>query len=125
MHTSCIADDLTIIDHHQQKIAIVLEILGIQYENKFLSFDTAEQKADDFTKVNPNGRIPAIVDHDNGDFALWESGAIVQYLVDRYDKEHKISYAPGTKEYALVSQWIAFQISGQVSCISCFVLTYC
>ena len=58
--------------------------------------------------------IPALVDHDNNDFTIWESGAMVQYIVDRYDKDRKISYEPGTDEYYTQLQWIAFQISGQV-----------
>jgi GSH-dependent disulfide-bond oxidoreductase len=40
-----------------------------------------EQKEPWFLKINPNGRIPAIVDHDNSDFAVFESGAIMMYLV--------------------------------------------
>ena len=58
--------------------------------------------------------IPALVDHSNNDFTIWESGAIVQYIVDRYDKDRKISFAPGSDEYYTQLQWIAFQISGQV-----------
>jgi glutathione S-transferase len=58
--------------------------------------------------------IPAIVDHDNDDFVLWESNAIIKYLVDRYDKDDTIHFAPGTKESYLVDQWMTFQVSGQV-----------
>ena len=42
---------------------------------------------------------------------LWQSGAIIQYLVEEYDKEEKISYASGANKY-LAQQWLAFQISG-------------
>ena len=66
-----------------------------------------------FTDVNPNGRVPAIHDP-NTDVTLWESGAIVTYLVDQYDKEHKISYP--SSEVALkhtANQWLHFQASGQ------------
>jgi hypothetical protein len=59
--------------------------------------------------------IPAIIDHDNNDFVLWESAAIIQYLVDKYDLEGKISFKSGN-EYYHQQQWLAFQISGQVSC---------
>ncbi|KAF8586956.1 glutathione S-transferase [Ramaria rubella] len=95
------------------KVVSVLEELGIKYETKFLDFQKKEQKDPEYTKYNPNGRIPAIVDHDNNDFVLWESSAIISYLVDRYDKDRKISYDYGTPEFYQVQQWLAFQISGQ------------
>ncbi|GJE90989.1 glutathione S-transferase [Phanerochaete sordida] len=95
------------------KVAIVLEELGLTYESKFLDFNTGEHKAPDFVKLNPNGRIPAIIDHKNNDFIIWESNAIIQYLVDRYDIAHKVSVAPGTDEYYTQLQWLYFQASGQ------------
>lgn len=45
--------------------------------------------------------------------ALWESGAIVLYLIERYDTEHKLSFAPGSNESYLAKQWLFFQASGQ------------
>jgi Glutathione S-transferase, N-terminal domain len=54
-----------------RKVAIVLEELGLSYETIYLKFETAEHKAPEFTKYNPNGRIPAIIDHKNNDFVLW------------------------------------------------------
>ncbi|KAF8586958.1 thioredoxin-like protein [Ramaria rubella] len=95
------------------KVVAILEELGLKYETKYLDFKKQEQKGPEYTKYNPNGRIPAIIDHDNNDFVLWESSAIISYLVDRYDKDRKISYAYGTPEYYQVQQWLAFQISGQ------------
>ena len=59
--------------------------------------------------------IPTIIDHDNDDFTLWESNAIIKYLVDRYDKENKIHFPSGVKESYLVDQWMIFQASGQVN----------
>ncbi|MBT9572043.1 MAG: glutathione S-transferase N-terminal domain-containing protein, partial [Pseudomonas umsongensis] len=53
------------------KVSIVLEELGLPYKVHALSFDKKEQKAADFLKINPNGRIPAIVDRANGDFAVF------------------------------------------------------
>ena len=64
--------------------------------------------------------IPAIIDHDNDDFVLWESFAIIKYLVDRYDKENTIHFATGSKESYLVDQWLAFQVSGQVRLLLAF-----
>jgi len=98
------------------KTAIVLEELGISYENKFLDFgstaDPNGMKSATYLKVNPNGRIPAIIDHKNGDLVLWESLAIVQYLLDKYDPEHKLSATTETEKYQIL-QWMSFQISGQ------------
>ena len=103
--------------------------LGLTYESVYLDFQKGEHKAPEFTKYNPNGRIPAIIDHGNNDFVLWyvqsacnvkdgrsqsfirESNAILQYLVDKYDKDHKIS-ATGDERYHEL-QWLYFQASGQ------------
>jgi len=95
------------------KVAIVMEELGLKYETKYLDFQSGEQKGAEHTKHNPNGRIPTIIDHDNNDFTLWESNAIVKYLVDRYDKDNKIHFAHGTAEDYLTDQWMNFQVSGQ------------
>ncbi|KAJ3554307.1 hypothetical protein NM688_g3180 [Phlebia brevispora] len=94
------------------KVAIVLEELGLTYEPIYLDFQKGEQKAPEHTKYNPNGRIPTLIDHKNDDFVLWESDAILTYLVDKYDPEHKISAATeGDRFHQL--QWLFFQSSGQ------------
>jgi len=93
------------------KAAIVLEELGLTYEPVYLDFSKQEQKGPEYLKINPNGRIPAIVDHHNNDFAVWETLAISEYLVDKYDKDHKIS-STGMDKYTQL-QWLAFQASGQ------------
>jgi len=102
--------------HHARpsirKVAIVLEELGLTYETVYLRFDKQEQKAPEFTKYNPNGRIPAIIDHHNNDFVLWESAAILVYLADKYDPEHKISVSDSGEKYQQL-QWLLFQASGQ------------
>jgi len=95
------------------KVAIVLEALGLKYETKYLDFGKGEQKSAEFTQLSPNQRIPTIIDHDNGDFVLWESNAIMNYLVDRYDKDNTIHYPAGTDESYSIDQWITFQASGQ------------
>ncbi|EJT97671.1 glutathione S-transferase C-terminal-like protein [Dacryopinax primogenitus] len=94
------------------KVAIVLSELGLEYEMIYLDFDKKEHKAPEFVKYNPNGRIPALVDHANNDFVLWESNAILLYLVHRYDKGHNIS-AFTDADKALQDQWLFFQASGQ------------
>ena len=54
-----------------RKVAVVLEELGLTYESVFLDFQKGEQKSPEFTKYNPNARIPALIDHHNSDFVLW------------------------------------------------------
>lgn len=58
------------------KVSITLEELGSLYQLRVLNLGRMEQKDPAFLAINPNGRIPAIVDHGNGDFAVFESGAI-------------------------------------------------
>jgi glutathione S-transferase len=67
-----------------------------------------EQKEPWFLEINPNGRIPAITDKftDGETIRIFESGAILEYLVDRYDKDHKISYPHGSREHWEVVSWV-------------------
>ncbi|EKM50622.1 uncharacterized protein PHACADRAFT_129976 [Phanerochaete carnosa HHB-10118-sp] len=95
-------------------VAFIFEELGLTYENVFPEINMRAHKGpEDLVKYNPNGRIPALIDHGNNDFVIWESNAIIQYIVDKYDKERKISFAPGTEEYYTQLQWLYFQGSGQ------------
>ncbi|KAH9833866.1 glutathione S-transferase, partial [Rhodofomes roseus] len=94
------------------KIDFVLLELGLEYESKFLDFTKLEQKAPDHTKYNPNGRIPTLIDHSNNDFVMWESDAIMLYLVEKYDTERKISVSDFNEKFEQV-QWLFFQASGQ------------
>jgi glutathione S-transferase len=93
------------------KVAMLLQELGIEYENKFLDIENGEHKQPDFLKYNPNGRIPAIIDHKNNDHVVWESGAILYYLAKKYDTEHKFLPAKLEDETDVLT-WVAFQISG-------------
>lgn len=88
------------------KVSIVLEELGLPYTVHALSFDKKEQKSADFLKINPNGRIPAIVDRANGDFAVFESGAILIYLAEKTGK--LLPQDPKGRSVAL--QWLMFQM---------------
>ena len=82
------------------KVSITLAELGLSYTTRKIDMATNEQKSDWFTAINPNGRIPALTDiHSDGkEVRIFESGSIMQYLVDRYDTEHKISYPRGSRE---------------------------
>ncbi|KAF2878047.1 glutathione S-transferase [Massariosphaeria phaeospora] len=96
------------------KISIALEELGLNYNVRAIKLFEHEQKEQWFLDINPNGRIPALVDTDKHGQALkiWESGAILQYLVARYDADHKISYAYDTKEHWEVTSWLMWQMGG-------------
>lgn len=92
------------------KVVAVFEELGIPYESKYVPF--ADVKNEPFVSINPNGRVPAIEDPNTG-ITLWESGAIVEYLIETYDKDNQISFAAGTPEYYQAKLWLHFQMSGQ------------
>ncbi|KAI0336819.1 glutathione S-transferase C-terminal-like protein [Cubamyces sp. BRFM 1775] len=102
----------TVVPPNPMKVAIVLEELGLEYEVVPIEISKREQKSPEFLKLNPNGRVPALVDDTNEDFVIWESDAILLYLVERYDKEHKLSVADANEKYTLL-QWLFFQASGQ------------
>jgi glutathione S-transferase len=90
------------------KISIALEEMNLLYNLHPLSFSQQEQKADWFLKINPNGRIPAIVDRANGDFAVFESGAILIYLAEKSGK----LIPKDAKGRSRVIQWLMFQMAG-------------
>lgn len=92
------------------KVAMIIEELKVPYEIKFMDFP--DMKKAPFESINPNGRVPAIEDPNTG-ISLWESGAIVEYLVETYDKQNTISFAAGSKEYFETKQWLYYQMSGQ------------
>jgi glutathione S-transferase len=79
--------------------------MGLPYEVKVIDFATNEQKSDWYVKLNPNGRIPALLDDD---FALFESGAILIYLAEKTGK-----FLPrDVQGRSRVMQWLMFQMSG-------------
>ncbi|MEY3333189.1 MAG: hypothetical protein RLZZ176_1489 [Cyanobacteriota bacterium] len=77
-----------------------LEELEVPYEFVLLDMQAGEHLQPDFLKINPIGKVPAIVD---GDFQLWESGAILLYLTEKYGKT-----AYSLEEKAIFSQWVLF-----------------
>jgi glutathione S-transferase len=90
------------------KVSIMLEEVGLPYEVRAIALDTLEQKEDWFLRINPNGRIPAIVDRDADDFAVFESGAILVYLAEKTGK----LLPPTPRERSVVLQWLMFQMAG-------------
>ncbi len=90
-----------------QKVAIFLEETGLHYETRDISLADGEQKLPAFTAVNPNARIPAIIDREL-DSTIWESGAILIHLAEKTGQ-----FLPRTPcERAQVIQWLMFQMSG-------------
>ncbi len=90
------------------KASITLEELALPYRVRAISFDKREQKEPWYLEINPNGRIPTIVDRDNGDFAVFESGAIMLYLAEKAGR----LLPADTKGRSLVIQWLMFQMGG-------------
>lgn len=90
------------------KASVTLEEVGLPYTFRKLDFGKLEQKEDWFVKINPNGRIPAIIDHDAGDFPIFESGAIMMYLAEKTGK----LMPADIKGRSLVVQWLMWQMGG-------------
>jgi GST-like protein len=90
------------------KVSIALEELQLDYEVRSIALDKREQKQDWFLALNPNGRIPVIIDHDNDDFVVFESGAILIYLAELTGQLLPID----ARERSVVMQWLMFQMGG-------------
>ncbi|KAJ2996574.1 hypothetical protein NUW58_g936 [Xylaria curta] len=91
------------------KVVVILEELQVPYEIKSFKFDDVKKKP--FIDINPNGRVPAIEDP-NHDLTLWESGAIITYLIEQYNPNRLLTYDT-LKEKHHLNQWLHFQMSGQ------------
>lgn len=93
------------------KASIMLEETGLPYEPHLVSFDRRDQHSPEFLSLNPNNKIPAIIDP-NGPggepLPLFESGAILLYLADKTGRF--IPADPGGRYHAI--QWLMFQLSG-------------
>jgi GST-like protein len=88
-----------------RKVSIALEELGVPYTVHALDLKAGEQKRPEFLAINPNGRIPAIVDDG---FAVFESGAILLYLAETYG-----GLLPATSQGRSVAiQWLMWQMGG-------------
>ncbi|MBZ4335902.1 MULTISPECIES: glutathione S-transferase family protein [unclassified Corallococcus] len=90
------------------KVSVALEELGLPYTVHALDISTGVQKQPAFLAINPNGRIPAIVDRAEGDFAVFESGAILLYLAEKTGK----LMPTDAKGRSQVIQWLMFQMAG-------------
>ena len=90
------------------KVTVMLEELGIPYRVIPIDLGQQEQKSEWFLQLNPNGRIPVIVDRDNDDFAVFESGAILLYLAQKTGR----LLPPDPEAASRVTQWLMFQMGG-------------
>jgi len=89
-----------------RKVSIALEELALPYTLHRIYFETRDQKSPEYLKINPNGRIPTIVDRDNGDFVVFESGAILIYLAEKTGR----LLPTDAKKRSEVLQWLMFQM---------------
>lgn len=95
------------------KIAILLEELKLAYGQDYTYqgldiFFANDQKEPWFVELGPNGRIPVIVDHDDGELAIMESLAITNYLTRKFDSEHKFTF-DDPLDLCVAEQWLAWQ----------------
>lgn len=90
------------------KASIALEELGMPYTVHALDLGAGDQKRPEYLAINPNGRIPAIIDRAAGDFAVFESGAILIYLAEKTGR----LLPSDIKGRSRVLQWLMFQIGG-------------
>ncbi len=90
------------------KASIALEELGLPYALHALDLGAGDQRDPEYLKINPNGRIPAIVDREAGNFAVFESGAVLIYLAEKAGR----LLPTDPKGRSRVIQWLMFQIGG-------------
>ena len=90
------------------KVSVVLEELKIPYNVHFINLQSGDQKKQEFLKLNPNGRIPVIVDTENDNLSIMESGAQLIYLAEKAGK----LLPTESKARSRVIQWLMFQMGG-------------
>lgn len=105
------ADPITV---NCRKVFAGFKLMDIPYEHVHVDYFKAEQKSEEFQKINPNMALPAIVD---GDFVLWESNAILQYAADKYGKQEFYPSDPQTR--ADINRWLLWEASSWFG--SCYV----
>src|ERR671910_1561545 len=91
------------------KVSIMLEEIGLPYEVHLVDFDKDDQRTPEFLSLNPNGRIPAIIDPDGPGgrpLPLWESGAILLYLAEKTGQ----LLPADSVDHWLAVQWLMFQM---------------
>ena len=92
-----------------RKVSIMLEEIEMPYEVHSINIAKDEQFQPHFLKVSPNNRIPAIVDRDNNNYSLFESGAILLYLAE---KSGKLINTDDRDDYYRTLEWLMWQMGG-------------
>ena len=92
-----------------RKVAIMLEETGIEYNTHTVHIGKDEQFDPEFLKISPNNKIPAIVDRDNNDYSLFETGAILLYLAE---KTGKFLNTSDRDAYWRTMEWLMWQMGG-------------
>ena len=92
-----------------RKVSIMLEEIGLDYTVFPINISKDEQFQPHFLEISPNNRIPAIVDKDNNNFSLFESGAILMYLAE---KSGKLINKSNMDEYYRTIEWLMWQMGG-------------
>jgi len=92
------------------KVQIILEELNVPFDAEYMDMSKVKEKP--YSDVNPNGRVPTIEDPNTG-MKLWESGAIIEYLIAKYDKSQKLTHGTEGPEFWLEKQYLYLQVSGQ------------
>jgi glutathione S-transferase len=90
------------------KASIMLEEIGVPYTVHPIDLGALEQKEPGYLEINPNGRVPTIVDRDADDFAVFESGAILLYLAEKTGR----LLASEPRQRSVATQWLMFQMGG-------------
>ncbi len=92
------------------KISIALEEMGLPYEPHLVTLSDSDVKSPEFLSLNPNNKIPAIIDPNgpNGPLGIFESGAILLYLAEKSGK----FLGSNAADKAQITQWLMFQMGG-------------
>jgi len=87
---------------------------AVDYDVELIDLSKTGHKEPWFLAMNPNGRIPVLVDRSRNGFTVFESSAILLYLVQHYDKEFKFGFDPSKNpdEYSVLLQWLFFAHGG-------------
>ncbi|SMN19765.1 similar to Saccharomyces cerevisiae YNL229C URE2 Nitrogen catabolite repression transcriptional regulator that acts by inhibition of GLN3 transcription in good nitrogen source [Maudiozyma saulgeensis] len=116
-------DGYTLFSHRSApngyKVAITLSELNLKYNTIFLDFNKREHRAPEFVAMNPNARVPALIDHCLDNLALWESGAILLHLVNKNWKDtgKPTLWSDDIGEQSQITAWLFFQTSGHAPMI--------
>lgn len=98
------------------KISIMMEELKefyqLDYVYQSINIMQNIQKEKWFTDLGPNGRIPVLVDHNKGGFAIMEGSAILQYLTRFYDPKNEFNFDPQSLDFSTAEQWVSWQHGG-------------